>query len=226
MTLEMLDNGRKLESGELTMADLISKDLLPLYGHGIIYSDEMHTKAVPSGGNGQDGSMRGRQYRVSVDPKTGIPSQKGVLPDRKSQIHPKYLKQASGCFSVAKKTTADGTVEAKFLPTLFYTEQRMLSGKESRVSQRDQDRTQRDKTKGVWAPYDSYYSRFMKEGEENDRAILAESQDWKEIQEVMSHEWYRKREKALGNKVSIKEMLLHLFQVGEEYYNGTNRENT
>ena len=113
----MFELGRDLDAKRTTWESIRNEDMLPLYLDGIVFSDESHTKAVPAGGTGQNGSMSRHQWRVSVCPKTGKLRRDGVMPPRRYQIKPKYDSYAQGAYSICMPTI-NGEQRPMFLETL------------------------------------------------------------------------------------------------------------
>ena len=124
-TLDSFEYGKLLEEGVVPMEFLADSDIHPLYMDAIIFTDQSHMRAVPAGGNGHDGSTSRQQWRVRVEPSTGIPNKRGKIPERKQQIVVKYDSQSMGCYSICMPKNQD----PKFLPTFYYTGKKCLPKK-------------------------------------------------------------------------------------------------
>lgn len=147
----------------------------------------------------------------------------GVVPNRLSQIKPKYDKYAQGCYAVCCPTI-DDKPQPQWLKTFDYATKKMLSAKD--VDKKDREANKKAQAmKGQWLKYKTenpYLERYgTSEEKEKDLHILENLSDWKEIWEVMQHEWYQACRKATRS-ASIKEFI----EEGTRVYTGTKRENT
>ena len=176
-----------LDDGMTTWQAIREDDFLSLY------LDQSHTRAVPAGGTGHDGTMSRHQYRIAVDTTMGVLCHDGVMPERRSQICPKYDAYAQGCYTVVMPTIT-GKSEAKFLETFNYTGKTMVSVKEGhKATNSELDRVQKA-TSGGWAkhnstnPYLECYGTADERASNGDAHILETSNNPLELYKVMQHQ--------------------------------------
>lgn len=100
MTEQMLQFGIDIDTGKMSMADCPRLDILPLWIDGTVFIDQSHMRAVPVGGVGHAGSTSSHQWRVAINAETGLLDENGVLPERLSQIKPKYDSYSQGAYAV------------------------------------------------------------------------------------------------------------------------------
>jgi hypothetical protein len=127
---DQVSNGKKVDSGKITLQEANSCECPPIFKDGVLHLDENHSQAK-IGGSGHGGSSAGTQYRIAVDPKTGElkpMSDGGVMPQRKERVQAKYTKEARGCYGVACPTI-NGQLEPQFMETWDYTETKLVSFK-------------------------------------------------------------------------------------------------
>ena len=70
----------------MSMEDCKKHDIPPAWFEALVFVDQSHKRAVPAGGNGHDGSTSSHQWRIEINPETGLLDRDGVLPRRVSQI--------------------------------------------------------------------------------------------------------------------------------------------
>ena len=230
MTKRLLELGKLLDDGMTTWQAIREDDLLPLYLDGIAFTDQSHTRAVPAGGTGHDGTMSRHQYRIAVDATTGALCRDGVMPERRSQIRPKYDAYAQGCYTVVMPTI-NGKSEAKFLETFNYTGKTMVSVKEGHKATNSELDRVRKATGGGWAKHNSANPYLERYGTADERApngdahILETSNDLLELYEVTQHQWYKKMRRAM-KQVPISDFVLHLIRTSTDAFSQTKRRDT
>lgn len=150
MTICQLLLGKGFDKGSVTMEDCCKEDLFPIHLDGIVFSDQSHTRAVPVGGTGQNGSMLHHQYCIAVNAETGALDNNGVPRRRRAQIKPKYDSYAQGYCSVAMPT-----VERMAKPTeMFnYTNKKLVSVRNGIREMNKERQRVKDTVGGRWARY-------------------------------------------------------------------------
>ena len=223
MTKEMFKMGEALDKGEITWQKIRQVDLLPLYLDGIVFVDQSHVRAVPAGGTGQDASMARHQYRIAVNPKDGRLDPHGVLPERRTQIKPKYNSHSQGCYAICMPAG-----KPMFLETYNYTGKKMGSVKTGEAAWK----VEVVRVKGLrreWRQHNDtanpYLSRYGSAAEQHDLEVSNTSTDPEELYSITQRGWYQKMRQALKT-ISIKEFLLDLIHKSNTVYKDTTRKDT
>jgi hypothetical protein len=223
MTQEMLQAGEDIDRGETTMKKIREKDMLPLYLDGIVFADQSHMRAVPTGGTGQNGSMSEYQYMVAVNKENGSLDEFGVVPEEREQVKPKYDSYAQGCYAVCAPDNMP-----QFLPTFDYTGKQLTSAKSGKRNIEEEMKRAREAVGGGWKNFNQinpYLQRYgTQEEQENDPTMLL-SNDPKLMYEVTTHVWYKEMKKKMQS-VPVCDFLLHLIHHCERTYSNTLRQNT
>ena len=171
MTEEMISRGCSLSENTISMSECRAIDIPPLWWDAVIFIDQSHMRAVPAGANGHDGSCSRHQWRVALNAETGLLDPGGVLPQRLSQIQPKFDNHSQGCYAVCLPKP-DTPV---WLSSFNYTGTKMVSAKECDVADRAEDQRVR-RLKGIWRNFNEaeypYFEKYSKPGEENDMNLL------------------------------------------------------
>ena len=223
MTKEMFKMGERLEQGETNWQQIRQADLLPLYMDGIVFVDQSHVRAVPAGGTGQDASMARHQYRIAVNPKNGRLDPHGVLPERRTQIKPKYNSHSQGCYAICMPAN-----KPRFLQTYDYTGKKMGSVKTGEAAWK----AEVVRVKGLqrdWRHHNNhanpYLSRYGAPAEQDDLDVWNTSTDPEELYLITQRYWYKKMRHALKT-ISIKEFVLDLIHKSQDAYKHTIRKDT
>ena len=223
MTERMFALGVGVDANEVTMEDCKKIDIPPAWLDGMIFIDQSHMRAVPAGANGHDGSTSRQQWRVAINPVTGLLDKNGVLPHRVAQIKPKFDQHSQGCYAVCLPEAE----KPIWLDTFNYTGRRMVSAKTADDNDIKADKAA-CKMKGIWTRFNGefpYFDKYHKEGEEDDINVLNNAAKWEDLKEVMSHNWYQRRRTAT-KIASIKEFIVHTIAEGTKAYKGTRRQDT